>query len=163
MARLNLSLFHCRPISVTAEYKFFNHHGERGARIHRWDSLNKASFRRYRPLFLVIVFRFFFNLPNTYMEKMEKIWIDKILDSEAAKQLIALFEETWRDSIIPVCSLCIIFIFMNHLSESTLLNIGYSHLINKCWFPSNIKYRYKPSQQKCSTNGSIHLFFVRVL
>ena len=87
-----------------AEYKYRNYHGELDARVNRdWNSgIVKTAISGGRSLLLAVVSPFFFYLPNTYMEKIEEVWLDENGNWTASKQLLGLFEESWKESIVPV-------------------------------------------------------------
>ena len=85
------------------EYKFLNYHGERGARIHRDDSVLKDTIRGRRSLLFRMITPFLFFMPSVYMKEIDSVWIDDTVDWNAAKRLLRLFEESWQDSIVPVC------------------------------------------------------------
>ncbi|KAI0090331.1 hypothetical protein BDY19DRAFT_992535 [Irpex rosettiformis] len=83
------------------EYKFLNYHGERGARIHRDDSVLKNTIRRERSLLFKLVTPFLFFMPSVYMKEIESVWIDETVDWISWRKFITLLLRDWNQSITP--------------------------------------------------------------
>ena len=88
------------PHSV--EYKFLNYHGERGARIHRDDSVLKDTIRGRRSLLFRMITPFLFFMPSVYMKEIDSVWIDDTVDWISWRKFITLLVRDWNQSITPV-------------------------------------------------------------
>lgn len=81
------------------EYKFFNYHGERGARMHRFDSVRRNTIQVERSILFQIITPILFFMPSVYMHEIEGVWID---DSVDWRKFITLLNGDWTQSMTPV-------------------------------------------------------------
>ncbi|KAI0703722.1 hypothetical protein BC835DRAFT_1410458 [Cytidiella melzeri] len=83
------------------EHVFLNYHGERGARIHRDDSVHSDSIHHKRSWLFRIVTPLLFFMPSVYMDEIESVWIDGTVDWISWRRFIVLLSKDWQHSIIP--------------------------------------------------------------
>lgn len=81
---------------------FINFHGERGARIHRNDSVLKGKIRAKRSLGFLIITPFLFFVPSVYMKEIENVWIDNTADHISWRKFTTLLYRDWNQSMTPV-------------------------------------------------------------
>ncbi|KAI0806190.1 hypothetical protein BC629DRAFT_1590599 [Irpex lacteus] len=84
-----------------AEYMFINFHGERGARIHRNDSVLRGKIRTKRSLGFLIITPFLFFVPSVYMKEIENVWIDNTADHISWRKFTTLLYRDWNQSMTP--------------------------------------------------------------
>ncbi|KAI0806194.1 hypothetical protein BC629DRAFT_1437671 [Irpex lacteus] len=88
-------------IWVVANYSFLNYHGERGARIHRDDSVKQETVHGKRSLLFKLVNPFLFWMPSVYMKEIENVWIDESVDWISWRKFTTLIYKDWNQSMTP--------------------------------------------------------------
>ncbi|KAI0346505.1 hypothetical protein BDW22DRAFT_765350 [Trametopsis cervina] len=83
------------------QHAFLNYFGERGARIHRTDSVLEKSLHKPRSWFFCILTPFLFFMPSVYMEEIDNVWIDETVDSINWRRFITMLTRDWEHSITP--------------------------------------------------------------
>ncbi|KAI0703727.1 hypothetical protein BC835DRAFT_1410463 [Cytidiella melzeri] len=99
--RIKASEQNAHDMWVVVEHVFLNFHGERGARIHREDSVHKTSLHNKRSWLFKIVTPLLFFMPSVYMDEIENVWIDETVDWISWRRFILLLSKDWQQSIIP--------------------------------------------------------------
>lgn len=94
----------CLPANLAAvQHIFLNYHGERGARIHRDDSVLEETIYKRRSWLFRLVTPFLFFMPSVYMKEIEHVWIDDTVDYISWRRFIQLLYKDWQQAITPVC------------------------------------------------------------
>ncbi|KAI0090330.1 hypothetical protein BDY19DRAFT_766867 [Irpex rosettiformis] len=83
------------------EYRFLNYHGERGARTHRLDSIQKDSIRGPRSILFRIITPLLFFMPSVYMREIEGVWIDETVDWISWRKFADMLDKDWNQSMTP--------------------------------------------------------------
>lgn len=84
------------------QYRFFNYHGERGARIHRFDSVQDGTICVGRSYLFQLITPFLFFMPSVYMKEIEALWIDSTVDWVSWRRFITILNNDWSQTMTPV-------------------------------------------------------------
>lgn len=83
------------------EHAFLNYYGERGARIHRDDSVLHKSISKPRSWLFRITSLCLFLMPSVYMKEIDHVWIDNTVDWITWKRFVNMLTRDWEQSTTP--------------------------------------------------------------
>ncbi|CCM03277.1 uncharacterized protein FIBRA_05405 [Fibroporia radiculosa] len=80
--------------------KFLNYHGQPEARLDQDRSVMQSTKRERTWRFLILSALLFF-MPDDYLDKLQKLWIDKTINHVSWQRFISEMQKDWENSITP--------------------------------------------------------------
>lgn len=81
--------------------RFQDYHGQRNARLNRDQSVFEHDRKTRSSFFRIVSFIFFF-WPHVYIQKIEKMWVDKMVHIGIWNHFFEGLQHDWKNSITPV-------------------------------------------------------------
>ena len=104
--------------------KFFNFYGQPEARLNRDDSVHGHPTNR-RTWFIKSISFFLFSAPDVHLEKLQKLWVDRILHKAIWEEGLKKVTDEWQEFILLVSNktqtITRLKSYIFHFSQSPLL------------------------------------------
>ncbi|KAK7676790.1 hypothetical protein QCA50_020258 [Cerrena zonata] len=90
-----------RHMSTFCKERFYNYHGQPGARLNRDESLKEDTIHHPRSLTFLAISPLLFWMPDVYLVELEKIWVDETVNYRPWNKFIDELKRDWKASTTP--------------------------------------------------------------